>query len=106
MKQITDTSGNPLTHVALVQAPSAQSGVIVILVPCASGQYLAATDDANAQVLARLTGSGASFQDIGVTPISLTLFDGTVQSFDVKVQTGAVSAPTRASLPVRVTYAP
>jgi hypothetical protein len=104
MNQITDTSGNPLTHVALVQAPSSESGVIVIRVPCSTGQKLKADAGADARVLARLTGSGASFQDIGVTPISLTPYADSVVSFDVKIQTGAVSQPARAALPVRVTY--
>jgi hypothetical protein len=106
MPTVTDTLGNPLTHVALVMSPLSDSSVVVARVECRAGLFLAATSEGAARVLARRTGSGSPFVDLSTSPISLTEFDGTTQSFDFKVSAGAVSAIERDALSVRVTFAP
>ncbi len=106
MSRITDTDGNPLTHVALVQQPETVSAVIVVRVACAAGQYLAVSAEPTARVLARRTGSGNAFVDLADEPISLTEFDGLEVTFDLKVSTSATASRTRVALPVKVTYQP
>jgi hypothetical protein len=106
MSTVTDTLGNPLTHVALVLAESTDSDVVVALVPCEAGRFLSATSDGATRVFCRRTGSGDAFVDLSVSPISLTPFDGEVVSFDFKVEAGAVSSIERDALQVAITFNP
>lgn len=106
MKQITDTTGAAITVVAMSLIENTESAVLVVRVPCLAGQYLAADGDASAQVLARRTGTLASFLDISSTPISLTPYAGQTVEFDLKVKALAVVGLKRVAIPVRVTYSP
>jgi phage terminase large subunit-like protein len=104
---ITDTSGQPLLYVNLSLTELTDSPVVVVLVPCAAGKWLAASPVvAAAYVEARRTSSGDLFQDLSVAPIDLTPWDGQTISFDFKVHANDVSGLQRVALPVRVTFQP
>lgn len=105
-KAVTDSNGAAVTLLSMSLAENTESSVIVIRVPCLAGQFLAADGEPAAQVLARLTGSGAAFVDISAAPIDLTPHAGQTVEFDLKVAAGAVTGVNRVAISVRVTYNP
>jgi hypothetical protein len=105
--QITDTGGAPLIYINLTLEAAHDSVVIVGRVPCRAHQFLTASPSLSAaSVLARRTGSGDPFVDLGSAPVDLTPYDGTTVSFDFKVRAAAVTGFERVALPVRVSFNP
>jgi len=106
MSEILDAGNRPLTYIALQQQENTDSQIIFIRVPCAAGQFLAASDVSEARVLARLAGSSDPFVDLFDDPIDLAPFDGTITDFDIKVHTGSVTGIIPTAVDVKVTYNP
>lgn len=102
---ILDAGNQPLTYMAMQQAESTDSQVIVIRAPCLAGQFLTADDVTEARVLVRESGVG-SYQDISTTPIDLSPYDGLTQDFELKVHTTSVDGIVPVAVEVRVTYNP
>lgn len=106
MSAILDTMNQPLTHVSFQQVENSDSAVLVIRVPCVTGQFLTADDVIEARVLARKNGTADTFVDLASLPIDLAPYDGTDADFDVKVHTNAVTGIVPTAIGVRVTYNP
>ena len=104
-RQVTDTNGVAITVLSMSVQQNSDTSVLVVEVPCTAGMSLTCNGDPSASVLMRRTGSGDAFQDIATSPISLTPYAGTTQSFDLKIHAGAFSGLLkRVSLPVRVKF--
>jgi len=103
---ITDTNGAQITNVSYSLAELSDGPILVVVLSPLANQFLAAALDTRAKVLARRTDSGNAFVDIAASPINLTPWAGQRVSFDVRVQTLAVTGLERVAIPVRVTYNP
>jgi hypothetical protein len=104
--QITDTSNVPISYLRFSQAESTDSSVFVVRVPCASGQWLKAADNANVRVVGRLHGTADPFVDLADDPISLDPYAGTNTDFDLKLHTNAVAGLVSTSVELRATFNP
>lgn len=104
-RQVTDTTGAAVTILSSGVRQNSDSPVIALLMPCTTGMSLTADAAPAAQVLARRTGSGDPFVDVSTSPIDLSPWNGTTQSFDFKFHGAAFSGLIkRVALPVRVKY--
>jgi len=101
---ITDTGGNPILYVNLSLSENSDSVVVAVLIPAKAGMKLTTDVNASASVMARLTGSGATFVDIAASPIDLTPWAGTTVGFDLKVHSNAAASLARLAMPVRVAF--
>ena len=103
---ITDTNDVPITYLRFAQVENSDSAVFVVRVPCASGQWLKAADDANARLLGRRHGTADAFVDLASNPISLTPYAGTNTDFDLKLHTNAVAGLVATAVELRATFNP
>ncbi len=104
--EITDTNGAVVSNVPIEIAEGEESQIVVARIPCVAGYYLAAEENATVTVLARVTGSGASFADIADEPVDLSPYADGLVSFDFKVSAGLVTEMQLLSVAVRVTRNP
>lgn len=86
-----DENDQPLTGLHYTLAPGQVSAVSVVKVMARAGLRLIAEDSDAARVLARRSGTADAFQDLADSPISLTPWAGTWQTFDIKVEAGAIA---------------
>lgn len=101
---VTDTNGQQITAVNLTVNESSESGVFVIRFKALANYKLTAPANSLITVLARKTGSGATFQNIAANPIDVSPFANTVVDYDLKIAAATVNLPIeRVALPVRLT---
>lgn len=90
MSEITDINDIPITFLSYTIPESTDGPLFVLRIPVLVGHVLTATDNPNARVLVRRTGTADAFVDIQTSPIDLDSFVTDTVDFDAKIHTNAI----------------